>query len=407
MKMKPQKSIMKRSKALNMKKIFFVAFYIFSFYLGNIFAVGDSYTQIQRDFIIGDINTKEKIIINAAGTDKREFIPVYLEALNFIEDHYEIFENNEQFLKIGTMAIHKLGILNEKKALKDIRYLFSAVDNDELKIVCLNALVSLIEKDADFIAYLNTKYEEGLSDLIQGKIFNIGLLIAYSNGLGKFADASSFDLLFKTLFYPVDESLKEAVTKALKNIFFDYSVEILKRMNQKDIQYIKTLYALSKENKQISNQKLGEISEAVLTFAIENLEQNPEEAKILILETLPVLSDLKWNRASKNINSFFYTAQTAWQASAFSTADLIKIINCMGNMGTLETAQNLSIFLGVLNSQTEKTSQYNEELVLSLIKAIGKLGSKTAFDYLLFVEYLSYSETIKVQARKAIEELKW
>ena len=45
--------------------------------------------------------------------------------------------------------------------------------------------------------------------------------------------------------------------------------------------------------------------------------------------------------------------------------------------------------------------------MLSVITALRKLGDKTAFDYLLYVEYLNYSETVKQASRNAIEELKW
>ncbi len=388
-----------------MKKIFF-CFFVFCLCFTNLFS-NEDYQRLQKEFIKGDINTKEKIIKNISTTNKKEAIPIYIEAINFIQNHYKLCADDEQFLNIGKISVVKIGDLDEKQAIQDIRYLFTIVDNEHFKIVCLNTLTKLIEKNTNFTAYLNTKYREGLSDLIYGKNFSINLLIAYSDALGKFAEASSFDLLFETLFYPVDEALKKSVTKALNNIFFDYSTEILNRMNQKDIQYINTLYSLSKKNKQISNQKLGEISEAVLAFGIENLNHNKLEAQTLILETLPVLSELKWSKASKNINDFFYIAQTAWRETSFLTKDLIKVIECMGNIGTLETAQNLSIFLGFLNSQTEKTKQYNEELLLSIITSLEKLGSKTAFDYLLFIEYLDYSSTVKTAARKAIEELKW
>ena len=63
--------------------------------------------------------------------------------------------------------------------------------------------------------------------------------------------------------------------------------------------------------------------------------------------------------------------------------------------------------LGVLNSETEKTKEYSERLMLALIKALERLGDKTAFDYLLNIEYLNYSETVKQAAKDAIGELKW
>ncbi len=174
-----------------------------------------------------------------------------------------------------------------------------------------------------------------------------------------------------------------------------------------DLEYIYTLYSLACENKQIDIQKLAKISEVVLRFALKNFNYNSIIAKKLILKTLPAFSKLKWSNVSKEINSFFYIAQTEWKNNSFSTENLITLIDCMGNLGTYEIAQSLSIFLGIINAKTERTKQYDEKLLLSIVNALGKLGSKTAFDYLLFIEYLNYSERIKVAARQAIKELKW
>jgi hypothetical protein len=38
---------------------------------------------------------------------------------------------------------------------------------------------------------------------------------------------------------------------------------------------------------------------------------------------------------------------------------------------------------------------------------LGDLGDKTAFDYLLYVGYLSYPETVKKASRDALARLAW
>ena len=131
------------------------------------------------------------------------------------------------------------------------------------------------------------------------------------------------------------------------------------------------------------------------------------QAEALISETLDVLAALKWSNASDSVNKYFFYAQKGRKIKKDGIDRLIPVINCMGNLGTAECSQNLSIFLGVLNSETEKTKEYSERLMLALIKALEKLGDKTAFDYLLNIGYLQYSETVKQAAKDAIEELKW
>ncbi|UTC63499.1 hypothetical protein E4O00_07110 [Treponema sp. OMZ 788] len=390
-----------------MKKIIFIFAFIFCFFSG--FAVDqDELLQLRKDFISAGIDIKVVILRSLLQSDDKSLVPVYQDAVEYVKNSYAILQNDERLLNIGIMAVTKLGELNEIKSSGNIRYLFSTVESEDFQIACLKSLSKLVQKDSAFTDYLNSLYDSGLSDLIAGKAFNVKLLTVYAEALGNFADPSSFDILVKTLFYPVNDSLKNTVKTALNNISFNYFDEILAKTIQKNIQYIWTLYLLAKENKRIEGPELGRISELVIDYGLKNLKgPDLESSENLIEETLPVLSALKWSKASSQVNKFFYYAQSLRKTSSRSDELLIKIIDCMGNLGTIECSQNLSIFLGVLNSETEKTKQYSEPLVLSVITALRKLGDKTAFDYLLYVEYLNYSETVKQASRNAIEELKW
>lgn len=390
-----------------MKRIAFVLVFIFCVF--SIFAVDqDELLNLRKDFISAGIDVKAVILRSLSQSEDKSLIPIYQDAVEYVKTSYAILQNDDRLLNIGIIAVTKLGELNELKASASIRYLFSTVENEDFQIACLKSLSKLVQKDSAFTDYLNSLYDSGLSDLLSGKASNVNLLRVYAEALGNFADPSSFDVLIKTLFYPVNDGLKDTVKTALNNISFNYFDEILAKTMQKNIQYIWTLYLLAKENKRIEGPELGRISELVIDYGLKNLKgADLESSENLIEETLPVLSALKWSKASSQVNKFFYYAQGLRKTSLRGDELLIKIIDCMGNLGTIECSQNLSIFLGVLNSETEKTKQYSEPLVLSVITALRKLGDKTAFDYLLYVEYLNYSETVKQASRNAIEELKW
>ncbi len=390
-----------------MKRIVFILVFIFCRF--SVFAIDqDELLNLRKDFISAGIDAKAVILRSLSQSDDRSLIPIYQDAVEYVKSSYAILQNDDRLLNIGIIAVTKLGELNDLKASGSIRYLFSTVENEDFQIACLKSISKLVQKDSAFTDYLNSLYETGLSDLISGKAFNVNLLRVYAETLGNFADPSSFDVLIKTLFYPVNDGLKNTVKTALNNISFNYFDEILAKTMQKNIQYIWTLYLLAKENKRIEGTELGRISELVFDYGLKNLQDvDFESAENLIEETLPVLSALKWSKASSQVNKFFYYVQGLRKTNRRGDELLIKIIDCMGNLGTIECSQNLSIFLGVLNSETEKTKQYSEPLVLSVITALRKLGDKTAFDYLLYVEYLNYSETVKQASRNAIEELKW
>lgn len=395
-----------------MIKTFFSKLYLFFLfftviYSSKIFALeDDTVNLLRKDFAKADIARKLQIIQSISEKEKAETALIYKDALEYVQNSYKILNNDKELLEIGKIAVTKLSEFKEKAPSSDIRYLFSAIEDEEFQIACLKTLSVLIDKDSNFAQYLNSLYEEGFADLIAGKKFNINLLEAYAETLKNFAEPSSFEILFKTLLYPVNENLKNTVKTALTNIPFNYYNEIVAKTNQRDVQYIYTLYLLAKENKHIEKKDLGRISEAVIKYGLDNLVFLPQESENLITETLDVLSYLNWSNASESVNAYFFYAQKNRKKEGGINA-LIPVIDCMGNLGTAECSQNLSIFLGVLNSETEKTKEYNERLMLVIIKALGKLGDKTAFDYLLNIGYLNYSDEIKRASQTAIGELKW
>lgn len=387
------------------------AFGIFFFAVCAFFAIyaqeNGNIGPLRQDFAKADLAGKVTILKRLSASKNAAAVPLYKDAVEYTERAYRILQNDPQLLDLGTMAVTGLGEFKEKSAAQNIRYLFSTIENEAFKIACLKSLSVLIERDSVFTAYLNTLYENGFSDLLAGKKFNINLLAAIADALKSFADPSSFEILFKTLLYPVSEKLKTAVKSALNDIPFDYYSEIVGKQDREDLQYIYTLYVSAKENRRLEKQDLGKISEAAIRYGLENADSYPEQSERLIAETLNVLSDLHWSNASDSVNAYFFRTQKKRKTGEDGVSALIPVIECMGNLGTAESSANLSIFLGVLNSETEKTKEYSERLMLALIKALEKLGDKTAFDYLLNIEYLNYSETVKQAAKDAIGELKW
>ena len=50
---------------------------------------------------------------------------------------------------------------------------------------------------------------------------------------------------------------------------------------------------------------------------------------------------------------------------------------------------------------------FDEQTVMAVIRNLGILGDKVAFDYLLYIGYLKYPDSIKKAAKDALQNLKW
>ena len=60
-----------------------------------------------------------------------------------------------------------------------------------------------------------------------------------------------------------------------------------------------------------------------------------------------------------------------------------------------------------MNVKAENGEPYSSNLVLSVIKMLGALGDKVAFDNLLYVGYLPYDDAVIEASRIALAGLKW
>jgi hypothetical protein len=127
------------------------------------------------------------------------------------------------------------------------------------------------------------------------------------------------------------------------------------------------------------------------------------------------LTDLRWAGADATVLQYFYRVQGDYQENKTSRGrdHLLEVIACLSVMNSSDAAQALSLELGYLNSQFERAQEdaapgeYDEALVLAVIKALGELRGKAAFDNLHYVAYLNYPETIKAAAREALNNLRW
>jgi len=124
-------------------------------------------------------------------------------------------------------------------------------------------------------------------------------------------------------------------------------------------------------------------------------------------DAVTVLTRLQWTPASSLAIRNFYQVQKDYTNGVVPKERLLEAIACLGVMGSSEAAQALALQLGYFNSRCESTGDYDEAVVLALITALGELGDKSAFDYLLYISYLNYPDKIQAAAREALNQLKW
>ena len=83
------------------------------------------------------------------------------------------------------------------------------------------------------------------------------------------------------------------------------------------------------------------------------------------------------------------------------------VILALANTSPIESVPLLTAYLEDLNNLTEKGNVVSSDVILAVIKSLGTIGDKSAFDSLLAVTYLNYSEQVLSAARAALSGLRW
>jgi hypothetical protein len=174
-------------------------------------------------------------------------------------------------------------------------------------------------------------------------------------------------------------------------------------------------FRLGAGNTEFSPAQRGNLAETALEVSLalfpgnggEGSDSGHTEASSLGYEAVEVLTALKWTRASPLAIRHFYRVQTDLGNGAAPRERFLEAVNCLGVMGNSESAQVLALQLGYINSQTERGDEFDEDLILALIHALGEIGDKVAFDHLLYIGYINYPERIQAAARESLNRLKW
>ena len=79
----------------------------------------------------------------------------------------------------------------------------------------------------------------------------------------------------------------------------------------------------------------------------------------------------------------------------------------MSKTTPVDAVNTLTAYLEEKKKKKENETDVSSAIVLSVIKTLGAIGDKSAFDSLLAVTYLDYDESILSAARKALSGLRW
>lgn len=390
-----------------MKKILSILFFI-SF----VFQIFPQNKDSKIKFIKGNIVDKTKAIKESTGEDSYWLAE---KAIQFALDNKEILGNDRELdalvvsaiLTITPEYVASADKLSQAEILFNFTKLFNVFSSSNTVQIAVLSKILLLKDSIQ-----TTDFTEELNNYLQSDgiaTADKSVLKSVISTLESIGNNKSFNILFSLYINPEFESVQNDLENTLIKLAPNYIDEILYIINEKDIAKNKPLFEKIVKNSKISKNNLCEIAENLLNSSILYVENSTEKDDFtkLQIEVLQVLSSNNWTRASSSAISFFIFAKDKFTNGLISEEDMIKIVSSLINVAPIESISPLVSYLVELNSLTEMGKSVSIPVVEAVIKTLGAIGNKSAFDSLLGVTYLNYPESVLSAAREALAGLKW
>ncbi len=368
----------------------------------------DLVLSYQRNFIRSNLSTKLDLLNEAV--ELPGMGPLYDTALDFCLRNADLLRGDELLVRLAAAAAKGAALASDARTVNNLWRSFMTFRDTDTRVVTLGALSTLAKGDGQMVENLNQFLAS------QNNVFRTGLapdlmtLSACIKALAALGDGASFNVLFSTMIAGYPENITLQAAEALKTLRGDYKKYLIDVVRKNPPLEKLAAFKAGAANEAFAPASRGELAEAALevSLGIYPADQADLEA-ILELRYAAVreLSAQRWTRATNLAIKHFYQVQSDFSKGDAPKSVFIESIQCLSAMGSAEAAQALALQLGLLNAEMERSKNFDDDILSAVIQALGDLGDKVAFDYLLFIGYLPYPDSIKAAAREALNRLKW
>lgn len=390
-----------------MKKLLFIIFILF-------LTVPCFSQNTKQKYLKGNLLEKTNILKEALDDDRYWLSK---QAINFVYENFEIFSDDRDFENFAITAIYSIPDFNVTQNISKTDYeQFGNIlhliyktykPNSNIKCAILSKYSSLKAHfpTNDFVNDINLELQNSYNSFIDKNLY-----YSIITTLGIIGNNNSFVLLFDDYAKNKSSLYREEIKTSLTNLIPTSMEEFLKLIHSKDFTYLRATYSLINENSKIFQNNLSEIAENLLNESILYMSvatENNEELIAIQLGALRILNEKKCTRAASSVISYFEVCKQQFNKNLISKDEFIEVVNTLGNLAPISSVSPLVNYLEEINKLVENGSDVSYDVVMSVIKTLGSIGDKTAFDCLLAVTYLNYPDYVLSATREALAGLKW
>jgi len=361
-----------------------------------------------RNFIRASLAGKTGILLDAA-TDERagEFIgELYEIALQYALVTGRLLRDDPEMISLVAVAARGAGIAGNTDSLESLWELLGIFQDSHTRVEILGALGILGVGNHQIIAKLNQFLYDINSAVRAGHSIDntFPVLQACIAALGALGDESSFPFLFFTMTAGHPQGIIQETLRAIDSIQGNHTAFLIDVIRNNPFPEKAAAFRLGAYNQRLPLAERAEITRAALEVS---LDADDPVANSLRYDAITFLTRYRWSPAAPLALRNFYRVQTGYLSGYVPRERLLEAITSLGVMDSTDAAQSLTLQLGLINSRTERTGEFEEDIILAIINALGELGDRVAFDHLLYISFLNYPDRVQASAREALNRLRW
>jgi len=370
----------------------------------------DLLNAFQRNFVISSLDVKIQLLQDAAEQGTEGFGPLYLQAVDYVLGNTSMIATDGRFGQLSQIALEQIEALGFEQANRSVWQLFEADASTGVRVRAMAALGTIAGADEDttgkMIAWLDKQ------NILRGagKPQDIQVIAAAAAALGKLGAESAFQVLFAAMHLQYSDVVTSLCREALLTLRGDFKDHLLGVLKDRPLAEKQQALTMALESDRLEVSEKAEIAAFALDVA---LHTGVKEADLKALtreirkSAVSALGKFQWSPATALVIEHFDITLQETDRGLADKGLLLEAVAGLGNMQTSEAAVRLTQYLVLLNSYTEKGQGYDEQIMMAVVTNLGKLGDKTAFDDLMYVQYLNYSSNVRNAAKTALEKIKW
>jgi HEAT repeat protein len=370
----------------------------------------DLLRSFTRNFAIASLDVKMQIIQDAGNSGYSGMGPLYRQAIDFVLNNFTLIDTDQRFRQLAILALDQMEASGYTEGRYSVLKLFDIEQETGVRISCLNALGTLAQGDEEIIEYLNVWLSQQNTVFQSGKVPDIYVISAAVRALAQLGDQSSFPVLFSTMTIGYTDDITRSAREGLFRLGGELKDNMIAILKGSDLEEKKLALQMSMESDRLDDNAKAEIAQFAMDVGLHTAAaDNPSRqiAREIRYLAAVALTERKWSSATDLAIEHFDTVLLEYDRGLTDKRRVVEAVDCLGAMRTHEAAVRLTQYLVLLNAYTERKQEFDNIIVLAVVRNLGILGDKSAFDDLLYAQYLSYSSEIKKAARNALDNLRW